>query len=262
MSEPAPEDIALGSLRLRVLTVGSGPLLLVLHDEMGYPGWLSWQAELAATHTLVIPMAPGFGQAPRIEWLSGVRDLACVYARMVRARGCGPFDVLAFSFGGWIAAEMLANDPALFRKLVLVAPLGIKPEQGVILDAFELSHRAHLEATVRDPAATAEFDQIYGGKPTPEQIEAFDDARAESARLAWQPYMYNPSLPHLLEDLGAQVPTLIMHGDDDGVVPRSAMHAYQRALGAAELVAIPRCGHRPEIESTEHFLSHLRKFLQ
>lgn len=259
MSETLTEELALGSLR--VLTVGSGPPLLILHDEMGYPGWLSWQAALAATRTLVIPMAPGFGLAPRIEWLSSVRDLACVYARLLSARGNAPIDVLGFSFGGWVAAEMLANQPALFRRQVLIAPLGIKPTDGVIFDAFEVTHRAQLEATVRDPQATPEFDQLFGGKPTPEQIEAFDDARAESARLAWQPYMHNPSLPHLLEGLGTQVPVLIVHGDDDRIVPRSAMHAYQRALGDAELVTLPRCGHRPEIECRDQFLSLVQNFL-
>jgi hypothetical protein len=35
---------------------------------------------------------------------------------------------------------------------------------------------------------------------TPEQFEAFEDARAETARLGWEPYMHNPSLPYLLKD--------------------------------------------------------------
>ena len=261
MSEATPIEVALGSFSLQVLTAGEGPPLFALHDEMGYPGWMSWQAELSRSRSLRMPLAPGFGQTPRLEWLSCVRDLACVYARFLRARGAPPVDALGFSFGGWVLAEMLANDPGLFRRLVLVAPLGIKPPEGVILDAFELTHRAHLEATVRDPAATPEFDRLYGGKPTPEQIEAFDDARAESARLAWQPYMHNPALPHLLEGLGAQVPTLIVHGDDDRVVPRSAMLAYRDALGGAELATLPRCGHRPEIESKERFVALVRDFL-
>lgn len=255
------EEIELGRLRLQVIIAGNGRPLLVLHDEMGYPGWMRWQGALAEARTLVIPLAPGFGRAPRIEWVAGVRDLACVYARLIRARGLAPVDVLGFSFGGWLAAEMLANDPALFRKLVLVAPLGIRPEQGDILDAFELTHLAQLEATVRDPATTPEFAALYGGAPSPEQLEAFDDARAESARLAWQPYMHNPSLPHLLEGLGARVPTLIVRGDDDRVVPHSAMVGYQRALGAAEIATLPNCGHRPEIESRDRFVALVQGFL-
>lgn len=259
----AIEEIQLGSLHLQAIVAGRGRPLLVLHDEMGYPGWMGWQSALAKSRELVIPLAPGFGRAPRIEWVASVRDLACVYARLVRARSLAPVDVIGFSFGGWLAAEMLANDPGLVRKLVLVAPLGIKPPEGVILDAFEFTHRAQLEATVRDPAATPEFAELYGGQPTPEQIEAFDDARAESARLAWQPYLHNPSLPHLIEGLGAQVPTLIVRGDADRVVPQSAISAYQRALGgAAEVVNLPQCGHRPEIEVRERFVGLVQSFLQ
>jgi len=255
------EDIELGSLRMQVVTAGRGRPLFVLHDEMGYPGWMGWQSTLAETHTLTIPLAPGFGRAPRIEWLSCVRDLACLYARLLRQLELAPVDVIGFSFGGWVAAEMLANDAALFRKLILVAPLGIKPEQGAILDAFQLTHRAQLEATVRDPADTPEFAELYGGVASPEQVEAFDDARAESARLAWQPYMHNPSLPYLLDGLGARVPSLIIRGEDDRVVPQSAMEAYRRALGKAELAVLPRCGHRPEIESRAGFLALVQKFL-
>lgn len=256
------DDFQLGSLRLQAITAGSGRPLLILHDEMGYPGWMNWQSELAKARTLVIPLAPGFGHAPRIEWVDSVRDLACVYARLVRERKLAPLDVIGFSFGGWVAAEMLANDPGLFRKLVLVAPLGIKPDEGVILDAYELTHRAHLRATVFDGPGTPEFGALYGGKPNPEQMEAFDDARAETARLGWEPYLHNPSLPYLLEGLGARVPTLIVWGEEDRVVPRSAMLAYQRALSPAELATLPRCGHRPEIESKDRFVAVVQDFLR
>lgn len=250
------------SLRLQILVGGSGAPLLVLHDEMGYPGCMAWQSELMNERRLYIPLAPGFGRAPRIEWLAGLRDLACTYARWLHEQNLIPIDVIGFSFGGWLAAEMLVNDPSLFRKALLVAPLGIKPDEGVICDAYELTHRNHLRATVANPLNTPEFALLYGGAPSPAQIEAFDDARAESARLAWQPYMHNPSLPHLLDGLGRKVPTHIVWGDQDGMVPRSAMLAFQRALGDAELTVLPGCGHRPEIEQRETFLAVVRGFFR
>ncbi len=48
-------------------------------------------------------------------------------------------------------------------------------------------------------ACTPEFARSIRRRTSPEQYEAFEDARAETARIAWQPYMFNPSLPHLLE---------------------------------------------------------------
>ena len=247
-------------LRLQVLVGGSGAPLIVLHDEMGYPGAMAWQRELAHTRELKIPLAPGFGIAPRIEWVSSVRDLACVYARWLREQKLTPIDVIGFSFGGWLAAEMLVNDPTLFRRMILIAPLGIKPQIGVILDAYELSHRAQLKATVAEPNNTAEFTTLYGGAPTPAQIEVFDDARAESARLAWQPYMHNPSLPALLDDLGNSVSVAIVWGERDAVVPRDSMEAYVNALGKADLHVVAGSGHRPEIERKDQFLTIVHEF--
>ena len=109
-----------------------------------------------------------------------------------------PVDVIGFSAGGFIAAEMAAADPRIFSRMVLVAPMGIKPSEGEIKDIFPITIRTHLRATVADPAGTPEFAKLYGGEMTPAQFEAFEDARAETARIGWEPYMHDPALPHLL----------------------------------------------------------------
>lgn len=250
-----------GSSTVHALTRGSGRPTLILHDEMGYPGPTRWEASLAQDRQLIIPLAPGFGRVPRIEWIRNVHDLASLYARMLRTEALAPLDVIAFSFGGWLAAEMATSDPSLFRKMVLVAPLGVRPPEGEILDAFQLTHKGQLEATVLDPSATPELAEIYGGAPSPAQMEAFDDARAESARLAWQPYMHDPSLPNRLEGLGERVPTLLVHGDSDRVVPRSAIELYAASIGRAKLESIAKSGHRPEIENQGAFLGAVKAFL-
>ena len=121
-----------------------------------------------------------------------------------------PIDVIGFSAGGFIAAEMAAADPAIFSHMVLVAPMGIKPATGEIFDFFAVTVRRHLMATVADPANTPEYLKIYGGQMTPDRFEAFEDARSETARIGWEPFMHNPSLPHLLR--GAKTPTLLVWG--------------------------------------------------
>lgn len=250
-----------GSDTIHALTRGSGAKLLVLHDEMGYPGPLRWEASLAETRQLIVPHGPGFGRVPRVDWVRNVRDLASLYARMLRGEGLAPIDVIGFSLGGWLAAEMAEADPRLFRRMVLVAPLGVRPEKGEILDAFQLTHKAQLESTVADPATTPEFAELYADVSVAERMMRFDDSRAETARLAWQPYLHDPSLPHRLEGLGEKLPILLVHGDKDAVVPRSAIERYVRALGKARVESLPGCGHRPEIERHEAFTSAVKKFL-
>jgi pimeloyl-ACP methyl ester carboxylesterase len=192
------ETLRLAGIELPIIKGGSGDPLLILHDELGYPGWLDWQRALARERILIIPMAPGFGRAARIPWIENVRDFACVYARWLREQGLESIDVIGFSFGGWLAAEMIANNPRQFRRTVLVAPGGIKPAEGAIMDMFQVPARTYLEATVHNPSITPEFAALYGGEATPEQFEAWEEARAEFARIAWQPYFHNPSLPYLL----------------------------------------------------------------
>jgi len=242
-----------------VVRGGTGKPLLILHDELGYPGWMAWNEWLADRRELVIPLQPGFGKTARLDWIRNYRDLAGFYSQVTRELKADPIDVIGFSAGGYIAAEMAAADPRIFAKMVLVAPMGIKPQNGQIMDFFELTIRRHLRATVADPEKTPEFARIYGGEMTPEQFEAFEDARAETARLGWEPYMHNPSLPNLL--YGVKTPTLLVWGTRDNVVPRGCIDAYRQAIVNAQVVEIAGAGHRPEIENEPEFSRAVGKFL-
>ena len=83
--------------------------------------------------------------------------------------------------------------------MVLVAPEGIRPPEGegYIMDFFQVMAPQHFAATMNNPAEVPEIAQLYGGQG-PEAFELWEDARAQTARIAWQPFMFNPSLPHLL----------------------------------------------------------------
>jgi pimeloyl-ACP methyl ester carboxylesterase len=254
------ENYSVGADQLIVLKGGSGKPLLVLHEELGYPGWMKWNAALSERHTILTPLYPGFGRTPRAEWVANIRDLASLLARYLREQNLAPIDVIGFSLGGWIAAELAASDPNLFSKIVLVAPVGIRPPEGVIMDLFTVPALVYLRESVRDAANTAEYGALYDGGVSPEQYEAFEDARAETARLAWQPYMFNPSLPNLLEGT-AKAPTLLVWGREDKVVPISAAAVYQKAIKNSRLLTIDGAGHRPEIEKSDQFIKEVQNFL-
>ena len=250
----------IGDMTLRQLRGGRGRPLVVLHDELGFPGWMRWNEDLADGFEQFVPLQPGFGDTPRVDWVRSYRDLAALYARWVRSCFSGPVDVIGFSAGGYIAAEMIAADPDLFQCVILVAPLGIKPEKGFIFDFLAVTVRNHLRATVaRDDAP--EFATIYGGEMTPEQFERFEDARAETARLGWEPFMVDPSLPHRLGAVSG-VPALVVRGTEDEFLPRDAVVKYCDAIDGASLVEIDGAGHRPEIEDSDAFVAAARSFLE
>jgi len=254
------EKVAVDGTSLIVERGGAGRPVLVLHDELGNPGWLKWTRALATRRTILIPLHPGFGRTERAEWMLSIRDLAGFYSRYVKEKGLAPVDAIGFSMGGWIAADMAASNPTQFRKLVLVAPAGIRPPTGDILDIFQVMAPQQVIASVYSPANTPEFGELYGGPMLPEQFEKFEEARAQTARLAWTPYMHNPTLPRLL-GVAAGLPTLIVWGKQDAIVPVSTAEAYRQAIGGARVVTFDNCGHRPEIEKSAEFVREVEAFL-
>jgi pimeloyl-ACP methyl ester carboxylesterase len=74
----------------------------------------------------------------------------------------------------------------------------------------------------------------------------WDLCREMSFRIAWKPYMHSQTLPHLLGAVRA--PALVVHGEPDGVVPRSAAELYAARLPNARLEIVPGCGHCVEME--------------
>ncbi|HLX36166.1 MAG TPA: alpha/beta hydrolase [Candidatus Binataceae bacterium] len=259
MIQSTEEKLKVAGAELVMLKGGSGKPLLILHDELGYPGWMTWNETLAHDRTLLIPLQPGYGKTPKIDWITDYRDLGGFYSQVLREMKLAPIDVIGFSAGGFIAAEMAAACPHIFSRMILVAPMGIRPAKGEIFDIFPITIRTHLRATVADPYKTPEFAKLYGGEMTPEQFEAFEDARAEAARIGWEPYMHNPSLPHLLN--GAKTPTLLVWGTSDHIVPRECIDAYKQAIPEAQIAVINDVGHRPEIENSAEFERVVSKFL-
>src|SRR5207342_2950772 len=74
--------VDVGGIELVTLEGGSGRPLLMLHDELGFPGWLGWNEDLAGDRRFVIPLQPGFGRTPRVPWFGSMRDVGAFYARM------------------------------------------------------------------------------------------------------------------------------------------------------------------------------------
>ncbi len=247
-----------GDHELQVVTGGTGKPLLVLHGELGFPGWLKWNTALAAKRTLCIPMHPGFGKSPAADWIMTIRDQAAFYSRFIREQKLTPCDVIGFSLGGWIAAEMALANPTQFSKLVLVGATGVRPPSGVIADLFTVTAGAYLNSSVADKQGD-EFKKLFGGEQTPEQFEAWEDARAQTSRLAWQPYMFGHSMPELLANI-ADLPTLIMWGKKDAIVPLSAGELYNKKIPGSKLVTFD-CGHMPEVEKPDDFIRELTNFL-
>ena len=254
------EMVAVAGTQLQMVKGGNGEPLLILHDEMGHSAWLNFHETLAQNYTLQIPSHPGFGKTPALDWIMNMRDMAGWYLRALDALGMGPVNVVGFSLGGWLAAEMATMCPHQFKKLVLVGATGIKPPVGEIYDIFLEVSQQFIRDSFLDPDNTPEFRQLCPDEPSTERVEAWEVAREEACRLSWRPYMYYPSLPQLL-DMVKGLPTLIVWGRQDPIVPVSVADVYHEAIEGSRLAILDSCGHHPEIEKSAEFVRLVQDFL-
>jgi pimeloyl-ACP methyl ester carboxylesterase len=258
-SEPREEIVTVGGLKIPTLIGGAGDPLLVLHGAGGHRGWRRWMAAVARDFTVFAPTHPGFGASDAADWMETVGDLARFYLWFLDEAGLTRVHLLGHSLGGWTAAELAVMNPRVLDRLVLVAPTGLKPERGEILDIFYYSPEELVRMTVHDPTTTPEWAELYGTPPTPAQVEVAIRNREMTARLTWKPYMFNPRLPYFLPRV--TTPTLIVWGRQDQIVPVVCGEQYARALPNARLSVLEQCGHQPPIEHPEAFADLVVQFL-
>ena len=231
---------------LHLMRGGSGRSLLVLHHDIGTHDRLPFYDTLAQSFDVLVPHHPGWGKSERPQWLRNVRDVAVMYQWLLAELGVERPSLVGLGFGGWIAAEMASMAPRDLAGLVLVGAMGIKPPEGDILDQAIVGYIDYARAGFHDPRA---FDRVYGDEPSNDQLVAWDICREMSFRIAWKPYMYSQTLPHLLG--AVHVPALLVWGDDDKVVPLSAGRRYAKALPNAKLHTIAACGHCVDMEKPD-----------
>ena len=251
------EMVEVAGTRINLVKGGSGAPLLVLHDEMGHPGWLRWHEALAQNHTLYIPWHPGFGESEPLDWVMNLHDLAIWYLGALDDLGLEGVDVMGFSLGGWLAAEMAVMNPQQFKRLALVGAAGVRPPEGEIFDIFQVVAKAFITRSLLNPESVPEFQAICPDEPSEEQAFNWETSLEGACRLCWRPYMHYPALPNLLPRL-KRLPTLIVSGDQDPIVPPSAANLYHTSIPNSRLEIIQNCGHRPEVEQTEKFVEVVR----
>jgi pimeloyl-ACP methyl ester carboxylesterase len=251
------QQIDLGGLKLRVGRGGSGRTLLILHHDTGTLDKLPFYEALSARFDVIVPVYPGFSEkSERPQWMRHPRDIASLYQWLLAELGVERPSLVGLGFGGWIAAEMAALAPRDFHRLVLVGAMGLKPPEGEIMDQAIVSYIDYAKAGFHDPAA---FERVYGDVSTDQLVE-WDLCREMSFRIAWKPYMYSPTLPHLLG--GVKAPALVVWGDDDQIVPKSAGELYAKSLPKARFETVAASGHCVDMEQPDALARLVTSFVE
>ena len=254
------EFVQIGNTKLHMLKGGSGDPLLLLHGAGGNRGCLSYVRALSEQYTVYLPTHPGFGLSDRPAWIQNIHDLACFYTWFQEELDIERIRCIGFSMGGWLAAEMAAISRHSFSRLMLVDAVGIKPKKGEIKDIFIITPEELAGLSFYDTSQTPEYDAIYNNSPTPEDIKLTERDREMAVRICWKPYMHSPRLPHMLGRVS--IPTAIIWGKEDQLVPLECGELYQQVISGSTLTIIENCGHSPQIEKPDEFVDTALRFLR
>jgi pimeloyl-ACP methyl ester carboxylesterase len=246
--------LELRGTRIRVLRGGDGPPLIFLHGASGHTGWLPFLEQLSLRFDVIVPEHPGFGASDDPAWLDRPSDLAYFYLDLIEALSLNGVHLIGTSLGGWIAAELAVRNTSRLASLTLVCAVGITADGVTVDDMFRMSAQENARRFYHDPARVQRrLDALAAADP-----RVLVRNRSTVVRLAY-PSFVNPELAKWLHRIG--VPTLLVWGENDGLVPRKFGEAYRRGIPGAKLVVIPQAGHAPFEEQSEAFLAAFDQFL-
>jgi pimeloyl-ACP methyl ester carboxylesterase len=165
------------------------------------------------------------------------------------------------SLGGWIcglyAAEMTGGAQLIpVEKLVLVDAAGLKQERPIPdLNPSSLAGmRALMQAVFYD---TSWLNEDALRKIFADKLATHDSYTVHS--LVNNPALASQRMDSQLANI--KVPTLVLWGKQDSLLPIAAGERYAAGIPGAKLVSFDKCGHVPSTEKTEEFLAAVNGFL-
>ena len=254
---------------------GSIPLVLLQRFRGTMDDWdPAFLDGLARTRRVVVFDNAGVGASSGAvaPTMPGMARQAAAFAR---AAGTEQADWLGWSMGGMVAQALAVRDPALVRRLVLVAanPPG-SPETAVPPDTVSavagklaLSRADDLfllfphsdagrDAGTVSLSRTARASARRHGSPPPPVAAA-----AVQAQGAAHQHWYGGA-DGLFERLGGiGQPVLVVGGDSDLTVPVANLVLLSRALPRAQLAVYPAAGHAPHHQHPEAVANQVAGFL-
>src|SRR4029079_14201870 len=151
MDHPAQTKLSVRGCSIGLMRGGAGRPLLILHGAGGAGRWLPYMADLAAGHDVIVPEHPGFGSSDTPEWLDNIHDLALFYLDVLDQLDRTDVDLLGFSLGGWIVAELAVRSTARLASLTLVGSAGILVPGVAKVDTFLGSDEQRVRDLFHDP---------------------------------------------------------------------------------------------------------------
>jgi pimeloyl-ACP methyl ester carboxylesterase len=266
--------VELPGAEVNYVEIGEGEPVLFVHGVSGC--WQNWLENLPrfgrGRHAIALDL-PGFGASPMPSWPIDIPAYGRLLHDFCEKLGINRAAVVGNSMGGFVAVEAVTTAPGRFDRLALVAAAGIlntwNPELRAMATAWAwnrfgphlagrsraiVSRRRARELVfgpfVRYPGRLREdllLEQIKGGLT---KADGFGDALSAVIR-------------HDIRDRLAEIeiPTLVIGGLSDRVIPVAAAISYHRRIPGSRLEVFERTGHVPQLERPLRFNHLLDEFL-
>lgn len=239
------------------LHFGSGEPLVLIHG-LGEikEGW-DFQYVLGNEFELIIPDLRGHGEYATEKEIS-IKHFAKDIIGLLKELGFESVNILGFSMGGAVAQEIYRQAPKICRTLILASSFHYFPKRigNLLLETRGNKVNAFTHESNREKAAHI---SLYSWRE--ENIKKFHDH-------------YNPNHEAFLKSLEAcfkvnyisllpkvHVPTLIIGGQYDSVIPAWMQLLMHQLVPQSEFVILRNTGHMSKIEARDRFNRLIRNFL-
>ncbi|HJW70848.1 MAG TPA: alpha/beta fold hydrolase [Candidatus Binatia bacterium] len=259
-------------------TAGDGPVVVLVHGMAGSSAtWRHVVPALARRFTVVAPDLLGHGGSakPRGDYSVGAQ--ANVLRDLLAALGHERATLVGQSFGGGVAMQFAYQFPEHCERLVLVSSGGLGREVSLLLRGLSVPGAEHVLPLVCSPTLRSAAERMAGWlgrlglRPAPvaeEMWRGYASLAEREARLAFF------STLRSVIDAGGQtvaatdrlylaeyMPTLIVWGARDTLIPVRHAHAAAEAIRGSRLVVFPDVGHFPHCEVPDHFVDTVVDFI-
>jgi pimeloyl-ACP methyl ester carboxylesterase len=257
---------------------GEGPAILLVHGIAGSSTtWRAVMPALVENYTVIAPDLLGHGHSakPRGDYslgayASGIRDLLVVLGRE-------RVTLVGHSLGGGVAMQFAYQFPEWAERLVLVASGGLGREVSPLLKAVTLPGAEYLLPLLLHPRVreAAELPGVLarrvGWRPSDTLSEVWRSYTSLTDRHGQMAFVQTV---RSVIDLAGQrvsahdrlylaeaVPTLIVWGDNDRIIPVAHAHRTAEAIPGARLEILHGAGHFLPRQHAEWFVRILEDFL-
>jgi len=248
---------------------GRGPAMIFIHGLGGDLTHFEHLAPVFARHFRVIGIdLPGCGRSDKHGRQSLARHARAVM-EVMRGLGIERATLVGHSAGGQVAAEVALCVPGKVERLVLINSAGLRSYHALLrLGARVLFHPAVLRR-ILGPSSMKLLARVFHSENA--HTRAFRRGamgRPREPLLGELCKVAHELMPDLLQPTvhdGAPevtVPTLLIWGERDRLVPLSKVRAAAARFPRGQLAIIAECGHMPIIETPDETIALMQRFLQ